>query len=179
MKQKAEFQPLNLDRVNHKSFDCGIESINTYLYRYAARNMGLGLSSTFVLPVAVNTQYQKYEIAAFYTLAHQSLVTESIPTDQNLPRYPTPVILIAQLGVSVAYQGQGLGRNTLLTALEHSLAISSHPTGVPSFGVVLDAINDKALSFYRSFEFFQEFVGSPNKLFVSMKSIAYLFDKNF
>lgn len=179
MKQRTEFQPLNLDRVNVKSFDCGLTPINTYLHRYAARNMGLGLSSTFILPYKTRaSESHKYEIAAFYTLTHQSLVSDSVPTTKNLPRYPTPVILIAQLGVSLAYQGQGLGKNTLLTALEHSLAISSNPTGIPSFGVVLDAVNDEALSFYRSFDFFLEFEGNPNKLFVPMESIAELFDEN-
>ena len=37
----TEFLPLSPKTFNVKSFDCGKESINTYLRRYAAKNMAL------------------------------------------------------------------------------------------------------------------------------------------
>ena len=46
----AEFLPLDTKAVDVKSFDCGKEPINTYLRRYAAKNMALNLNRTFVLP---------------------------------------------------------------------------------------------------------------------------------
>ena len=170
----AEFLPLDTKAVDVKSFDCGKEPINTYLRRYAAKNMALNLNRTFVLPDSGDGTSEKSHIAAYYTLAHQTLLREDLPDPSRLPRYPVPVILLAQLGIDRRFQRQGLGAKTLVFALRHAFQIASYPKGIPALGVVLDVLDNDALSFYRSFEFFLPLKENPMKLFVPMASLASL-----
>jgi hypothetical protein len=175
LKQRSDFVPLNTTRANVKSFDCGKEPINRFLYRFAANHMGSGLSGTFILPYKQEESTSpKLSIAAFYTLANHALSPEQIPTSKSLPRFDTPVVLLAQLGVNLVHQGQGLGAIALVTALQHAYGLATNPNGIPSFGVILDAIDDQALEFYNSFEIFIPFVGMPRRLFIPMQSIEPL-----
>lgn len=170
----VEFLPLDPRAINVKTFDCGKESINVYLRRYAAKNMALNLNRTFVLPYTTGDTSKKPEVAAYYTLAHQTLVREELPDPSRLPRYPVPVILLAQLGIDQRFHRQGLVAKTLVHALRHAYQIASNPNGVPAMGVVLDVLDHDALAFYQSFNFFLPLTDNPMKLFVPMASLAAL-----
>ena len=170
----VEFLPLDSRTINVKTFDCGKEAINVYLRRYAAKNMALNLNRTFVLPYTTEDNSEKPQVAAYYTLAHQTLVREELPDPSRLPRYPLPVILLAQLGIDQRLHGQGLGVKTLVYALRHAYQIASNPKGLPAMGVVLDVLDQDALAFYQSFEFFLPLTDDPMKLFVPMASLKTL-----
>lgn len=170
----AEFLPLDPRAINVKTFDCDKAAINTYLRRYAAKNMALNLNRTFVLPYKPVAGSEKSHVAAYYTLAHQTLVREELPDPSRLPRYPVPVILLAQLGIDQRFHLQGLGAKTLIYALRHAYQIASNPKGLPAMGVVLDVLDQEALAFYRSFEFFLPLTDNPMKLFVPMASLETL-----
>ncbi|MAA87358.1 MAG: GNAT family N-acetyltransferase [Haliea sp.] len=174
-----EFSPLDPRTINVKTFDCGKEAINVYLRRYAARNMALNLNRTFVLPFTTQNSTTgehstKPQVAAYYTLAHQTLVREELPDPSRLPRYPVPVILLAQLGIDQRFHRQGLGAKTLVHALRHAYQIASTPKGLPALGVVLDVLDHDALAFYQSFDFFLPLTDNPMKLFMPMASLAAL-----
>lgn len=168
----AEFIALDTRSVTVKTFDCGKDAINTYLRRYAAKNMALNLNRTFVLPVP--QQSTKAQVAAFYTLALQTIVRDDMPDPARLPRYPLPVILLAQLGVDRRYQGQGMGAKTLVTALRHAWRLASDQTNIPAMGVVLDVLDQDAGQFYRSFDFFLPLSEQPDRLFCPMRSLETL-----
>lgn len=170
----AEFLPLVPSAINVKSFDCGKDAINTYLRRYAAKNMALNLNRTFVLPYTPEEGSEKPHVAAYYTLAHQTLVPEELPDPSRLPRYPVPMILLAQLGIDRRFHRQGLGAKTLVYALRHAYQIASNPNGIPALGVALDVLDREALAFYRSFDFFLSLTDNPMKLFVPMASLETL-----
>jgi len=170
----TEFLPLDPSAINVRSFDCGKDAINTYLRRYAAKNMALNLNRTFVLPYTAEEDSGKSHVAAYYTLAHQTLVREELPDPSRLPRYPVPVFLLAQLGIDRRFHRQGLGAKTLVHALRHAYQIASNPNGIPSLGIVLDVLDQQALAFYRSFEFFLPLTDNPMKLFVPMASLETL-----
>lgn len=170
----TEFLPLDPKAAHAKSFDCGKNAINTYLHRYAAKNMVLNLNRTFVLPYTRDENSEKPHIAAHYTLAHQTLIREKLPDPSRLPRYPVPAILLAYLGIDQRFQRQGLGAKTLAHALRHAYQIASNPKGIPAMGVVLDVLNQDALAFYESFDFFLQLTDKPMKLFVPMASLASL-----
>ena len=172
--QTVEFLPLDPRTINVKTFDCGKEAINVYLRRYAAKNMALNLNRTFVLPYTAAGSSEKSQVAAYYTLAHQTLVREALPTPSRLPRYPVPVILLAQLGTDQRFQRQGLGAKTLAYALRHAYQIASNPKGLPAMGVVLDVLDHDALAFYQSFDFFLPLTDNPMKLFVPVASLETL-----
>lgn len=170
----TEFLPLDTRSVNVKQFDCGKSSINTYLRRYAAKNMALNLNRTFVLPDPDTRTLPRHRLAAYYTLAHQTIAREDLPVHDRLPRYPVPVILLAQLAVDLNFHGRGLGAKTLIHALRHAYRISSTPNGIPSAGVALDVLDQDALEFYGHVEFFAPLVDKPTKLFVPMQSLESL-----
>ncbi len=136
--------------------------------------MTLNLNRTFVLPYAPDESVRKLHVVAYYTLAHQTLAREELPDPSRLPRYPVPVILLAQLGVDRQFQGQGLGAKTLVWALRHAYQIASNPDGIPAMGVVLDVLDQNALTFYRSFEFFLSLTDSPTRLFIPMAALKTL-----
>lgn len=169
-----EFSSLDPRTINVKTFDCGKDAINVYLRRYAAKNMALNLNRTFVLPYTTGNTSEEPEVAAYYTLAHQTLVREELPDPSRLPRYPVPVILLAQLGIDQRFHRQGLGAKTLVHALRHAYQIASNPNGLPAMGVVLDVLDHDALAFYQSFDFFLPLTDNPMKLFVPMASLAAL-----
>ena len=170
----VEFLPLDPCTINVRTFDCGKEAINVYLRRYAAKNMALNLNRTFVLPYTTEDNSEKSQVATYYTLAHQTLVREELPDPSRLPRYPLPVILLAQLGIDQRLHGQGLGAKTLVYALRHAYQIASNPKGLPAMGAVLDVLDQNALAFYQSFEFFLPLADDPTKLFVPMASLKTL-----
>ena len=170
----TEFLPLDPKAVNVKSFDCGKDAINTYLRRYAAKNMALNLNRTFVLPYTQEENSEKPHVAAYYTLAYQTLLREELPDPSRLPRYPVPVILIAQLGIDQRFHRQGLGAKTLAHALRHAYQIANNPKGIPAMGVVLDVLDQDALTFYQSFDFFLPLTDNPMKLFVPIASLESL-----
>lgn len=167
----SNYVPLDKSQQSTRDFDCGKEPINNYLKQFAHRNMALNLSRTFVLPYSLPSDTKKSRIAAFYTLANLSISREEIPPDNHLPRYPVPVILIAQLGVDKKFQGSGIGKKSLITALRQAWSIAVKPQGIPSYAVVLDVLDENAMKFYGSFDFFTPLPGKSNRLFVSIKSL--------
>ncbi|GGG53468.1 GCN5 family acetyltransferase [Pseudohongiella nitratireducens] len=170
---KADFVPLDSRVADVRTFDCGNRDITTYLRRFAAKNAALNLNRTFVLH-GKQRHNKKTSIAAFYTLAHQTLAREDLPDKRQLPRYPIPVILLAQLGVDINHQGQELGSKILVHALRNAYRIASQPHGIPAAGVILDVADFNALAFYESFEFFQPLTKNPMRLFTPMGSLAEL-----
>ena len=168
----TEFPPLDIRSVNVRQFDCGKSAINTYLRRYAAKNMALNLNRTFVLSDPDAQTHSKHRIAAYYTLAHQTIAREDTPVHDRLPRCPVPVILLAQLTVDLEFHWRDLGAKTLVHALRHAYRISSSPNGTPSAGVALDVLDQDALEFYGHFDFFAPLIDKPMKLFVPMQSLG-------
>ncbi|WP_040848417.1 GNAT family N-acetyltransferase [Thiofilum flexile] len=161
-----------LDKTCHdlKSFDCGQLAMNQFLNRFAVKHAELGLSSTWVL-VEESTEI-KQPIAAYYTLAGVTVSRASIPTQQSLPSYPIPVIMLARLAIAKQHQGKGLGAKVLISALRHAVQLAQQ--GLPAYGVILDALDDSALQFYQHFEFFEPMTDDAMRLFVSMNSLRLI-----
>ncbi len=164
---------IELDKSVHDrgSFDCENPQLNDFLRLYAARHRSAGISLTMVLPERDNDT----AICAFYTLSHTEIERETLPKaiSKKLPFYPVPVLLLAQLAVHKLAQGRGLGKVTLIQALKHCAGINAH---LPSFAVIVDAINDDAKSFYEQYGF--EVLDKHNgqtRLYLPMKVVTDLF----
>jgi hypothetical protein len=153
-----------------KAFDCGVPSMNEFLYRHSIKHAKLGLSKTYVLAEA--KEQDKLSIAAYYTLTTANLIRAEIPTTASLPSYPIPLVLLARLAVSVSCQGRGLGAKSLVYALRHAVKLSK--AGLPAYGLILDVLDDKALAFYKSFDLFKPLSDDPMRLFVPMKTLEQL-----
>jgi GNAT superfamily N-acetyltransferase len=91
---------------------------------------------------------------------------------KRLPRYlQVPATLLGRLAVSSACQGQKLGRHLLRDAIHRSWR---NTTEVASAGVVVDALDDAARTFYIHHEFIP-LLDHRNRLFLAMVTIDRAF----
>jgi predicted GNAT family N-acyltransferase len=145
---------LELDKAVHDriSFDCGAEELNLFLKTKAAKHMKVGVSKTMVLPAAAQLSNNTYPVCAYYTVAPSSIRRMSLPEKlaKQLPHYPIPVFLIAQLAVYKEFHGQGLGEITLIKALEFLWQIHSQ---MSAFAVIVDCLNKDVERFYANYGF--------------------------
>ncbi|MGH9598232.1 MAG: GNAT family N-acetyltransferase, partial [Terracidiphilus sp.] len=90
---------------------------------------------------------------------------------RRLARYPVvSATLLGRLAVASNLRGQGLGRTLLLDALRRALAHSAH---VASAGVVVDAKDENAVTFYSKYGFVP-LIGSDHRLFLTMRTIEQI-----
>lgn len=168
------FYELDTKKHNRNTFDCGEEELNRFIRQYAARHRKAGVSKTMVLPDKENSA----KICSFYTLSHTEISRKTLPSNiaKKLPRYPVPVLLIAQLAVDINFQGVGYGKITLIHALEQCFKINQH---LPSNAVIIDAINESLVSFYQQYGFkYLDIIDGKKRLYISMQTLAQLFKSN-
>ncbi len=168
---------VELDKGQHDrgSFDCGENELNDFIQTKASKHMLAGISKTFVLPTDSLLPNGKRSICAFYSVTPSSIARENLPRPlaKKLPHYPIPVFLIAQLAVQLDQKGQGLGKITLVKALEFLWSINAQ---MPAYAVVVDCLNREAHDFYEHFGF--EILCTYNgrvRMFLPMKTIGDLF----
>ncbi len=166
MEREWIFQQLAASH-NRASFDCGKEQLNIYLKQYARQNHDRGIAKTFV---AVSTE-DSSTIAGFYATCAASITFESFPaSEKRLPRYPIPVMRIAQLAVDRQFQGMRLGEELLMEAFQRAILVHD-ATGI--YAIVVDAVDESASHFYVRYEF-QALSDSPHSLFLPMKKVLGL-----
>lgn len=169
-----QFVELNKALHERKTFNCGHETLNRFLQQAATRHRHAGISKTMVMPIDKETR-GKSDICAFYTLSHTEILRETLPTSsaKKLPRYPVPVMLIAQLAIDHKFQGQGLGKTTLIKALKHCLEINMH---LPSYAVIVDALDNDVQAFYEQYGFkLLDHDQQRIRLYIAMDTLAQLF----
>lgn len=152
MSWAKEFVEINKAIHDRSSFDCGEAELNTFLKTHAVKHMEAGISTTMLLPASTQLPNGKYPICAFYTVAPSSIHREDLPPQykKKLPFYPVPVFLIAQLAVHSDYKKQGLGKITLIKALEFLYNIHSH---MRAYAVIVDCLNEDIENFYSKYGF--------------------------
>jgi GNAT superfamily N-acetyltransferase len=151
-----------LTRGHHrKKFDCGEESLNTYLQRFARQNAENDLSKTYVLT------NNEQDILGFYSISTASLEYDAYPEKDGLPRYSIPSALIGRLAVDQNHQGNGYGKLLLIDALKRIVEISEE---VGIHCITVDAKDDNAKKFYKNFGF-EELLDEKNHLYISIEKV--------
>ena len=152
MNWSRAFVELDTTVHNRKSFDCGKEELNLFFYTRAARHMETGISTTMVLPAAEDLSDPLTPVCAFYTITPGAISRETLPNQMSkkLPLYPVPIFLLAQLAVHQHCQGQGLGKITLIKALEKLWQINAY---MRAYAVLVDCLDDEAEQFYTMYGF--------------------------
>lgn len=141
-----------------RDFGCGERQVDDWLKTKALQNQSKHLSVTKVLLDEAD------DIAGFFTLATGQVSFADLPLEitERLPKRELPVAVLAWLGVSRQYQGQGVGRILLAQSLR-----DCHLAGqtFPFVAVILDCVNETAKAFYKRWDF-QELPGHPFRLFL-------------
>ena len=156
------FEPLRREHPR-KPFRCGADQVDQWLATKALQHQSKHLSVTKVLLGPAG------EIAGFNTLAMGEVDFGDLPADviKRLPRRRLPVAILAWLGVSQNYQGQGLGRLLLAQALRDFHMAQKTFAFV---AVIIDCLDEKAKEFYSQWNF-AELPGHPYRLFLSAQKL--------
>jgi GNAT superfamily N-acetyltransferase len=139
-------------------FDCGIDSLNDWLMRFALKNQSGGSSRTYVV-------CDEDQVVGYYAIVAGSVARSAAPGQirRNMPD-PFPVLVLGRLAVDRRYQGSGMGQGLLKDALVRSLSVSEQ---VGARALIVHALNEGAEAFYLKHGFVK---GLPmgNILFLSI-----------
>jgi GNAT superfamily N-acetyltransferase len=154
------------DQARHDvaSFTCGKEVLDRWLHRYAGQGERRDATRTFVVADKSGA------VGAYYTLVAGQIehaeVTEAVRKGLSR-RFPIPAAILARLAVDVHGQGQGLGARLLCDAL---VRVCRAAQDVAVRAVVVHAIDDPAVSFYKHFGF-RSLSETPRTLMVTLAEL--------
>lgn len=151
---------------NRTAFSCGVDSLDRYLHQQAGQDSRKNVASVYVLECP-----ETQDIKGYYTLAPYSIQSDHYPEAlrKKLPRYDMlPAYILGRLAVHEDYRGQHIGEDLLFDALERCVK------SIAAMAVVVDAIDDNAVNFYKRYDF-QEFPNTPRKLFIPMTLLSKMF----
>jgi GNAT superfamily N-acetyltransferase len=131
---------------DREAFDCGEESLNEFLRRYARTSHELGGAKTFLAIDAAD----KKTILGFYSLSPASVEYSLTPDTirRGLARHDVPGFRLARLAVDRRVQGRGIGGQLLLAAGRRCLLASAEVGGVV---LVIDAKNERVAGWYAGY----------------------------
>ncbi|SKA67755.1 Acetyltransferase (GNAT) domain-containing protein [Thiothrix eikelboomii] len=130
---------------NRNEFDCGRPSLNTWLQTHAWRNQQLGSSRTNVIT------NEQGKIVAYVSLTAAEIKREYLPKSQQRNRPESiPAVLLGQLAVDSAYQGQGIAQSLLFFAFRTTVQISEQ---IGCACLITHPLDKKARTFYQHWGF--------------------------
>lgn len=150
---------------DRNNFQCGVEALDRYLKKQARQDVKRRISRVFIASKPENPE----KVMGYYTLSTLAIALNQLPENlaRKLPKHPIPAALIGRLAVRKAAQGNGIGKLLLVDALKRTLAISDQ---IAIYAMIVDAIDDKAASFYEQFGF-TRFGDDLLRLFLPLKSL--------
>lgn len=157
-----------LDKTHRRDdFDCGEESLNTFLRAHAGQNARRDISRTYVALGA-----ESDAVAGYYTLSSGSVGFQNLPDEasRRLPRYPVPTAHLGRLAVDREFQGKGLGGILLVDALKR---VRETADKIGIHAVTVHALNVSARKFYEAYGF-QSLRDDDLHLFLPMATIRKL-----
>ena len=150
------------------AFHSGVSELDRYFHHQAGQDARRKVAAPFVMVDRSGS------VLGYYTLSAYSILLGELPEPiaRKLPRYPLlPATLLGRLAISSTCRGRNLGRFLLMDALHRSWKTASE---VASVGVVVEALDETARSFYLHHEFVP-MQDHPNKLFLAMVTIERAF----
>jgi len=168
---RADEDPIQIvpyDRTYARAdFDCGEVSVNRWLQENATQSDKRGTTRTF-LAVRDGVVLGYYCTKTYELTPDEHAATFGLGSS----KYPVPAVLIAQLGVTKAESGTGLGTRLLVNALQRILGVSFD---VGFQLVIVDALSLDVSAFYRKLGF-QPFVDHPLRLFMTVANLRATFE---
>jgi GNAT superfamily N-acetyltransferase len=131
--------------ISRDEFRCGNDSLDNWLKKFAGQNEDRFRSRTFFAIDQETNQLLGYYSSVFTSL-DAGVELDGIP----ILNFKRPAYLIARLAVDQRFQNMGIGQLLLSDALTNALR-SSEVAGLEM--VLVDAIDNAAISFYGRFGF--------------------------
>jgi len=130
-----------------EGFDCGKESLNTWLVGHARRADSSGVAHVYVW-----TPVGESKVCAYFAICRTEVVRKDDGASGSMAGgySRVPGYLIARLAIATTLHGQGYGEQLLLDALDKAVDASEIGGGRL---IVVDAIDDDAQSFYEHYHF--------------------------
>jgi len=141
-------------------FRCGEEALDRYFQTQVTQDIRRRVANCFVAVEAATGC-----VAAYYTLSATSVPLVDLPLEdvKRLPRYPAvPAVRIGRLAMDRRFQRRGLGEAMLADATARAVKAD-----IAAFMLVVDAKNDRAVAFYRRYDF-RAIANAPRTLFLSL-----------
>jgi GNAT superfamily N-acetyltransferase len=143
------------------SFDCGVESLDTWLRTDAMRAQRADTARTYVWTESPDD----VEVLAYFSFAPTRVAREELTSGQAGGQSGwIPAYLIARLALDKRKHRQGLGVELLVDAIGRLAGASQVTAGRL---IVVDAIDDDAAAFYAKYNF-QAVKKTPRQLVLKM-----------
>lgn len=123
-------------------FDCGIESLNSWLVHHAGPALAGGSARSYMVFDAEQGRVVGYHALCAATIDRRD-ATARVRAD--MPRHPLPAVLLARLAVDITVQGRGIGAFLLQDAMVRSVA-AAEQVGIRL--LLAHAVDDRARSFF-------------------------------
>jgi ribosomal protein S18 acetylase RimI-like enzyme len=136
-------EPLS-DTHDTNGFECGNSDLNGWLTRRAPDSEAKS-ARTYVVTL-------EQRVIAYYCLEAGAVMRDQLPAAKLRKGLPeqVPIVVIGRLAVDRRYQSRGLGKSLLKDAIIRSLQ-ASDLVGIRA--IIVHAIDDNAVAFYRKFGF--------------------------
>jgi hypothetical protein len=160
-------------------FHCGAPSLDDFFARHALSNDARGIGRTYVLRRSESDPAGMPAVLGYYTLSMSAVSSPLLSRviEEKLPGYPMPAALIGRLAADDRTRKSGLrvGETLLIDAFARIAAVSDV---VGCIGVITDAKNEAAESFYTKYDFITvEETRWPRKMFLPMTTLRAVFDE--
>ena len=140
------------------AFRCGKQPLDDWLQRQAHRAQAAGTARTYVW-----VQSGSGEVLAYFSIAPTQVARSEVPRSLTGGYTLIPGYLLARLALDRRLQGQGLGSELLVDALERIVDAAQVGGGRL---IVVDAMDDEAHAFYRRHDFVA--VDGTSRLYVKV-----------
>ncbi|HAY5553330.1 TPA: GNAT family N-acetyltransferase [Escherichia coli] len=150
-------------------FDCGEEALNLFLTTHLVRQHRNKILRAYIL----RTNTPERQILGYYTLSGSCFERAALPSKSKQKNIPS--VTLGRLAIDRSIQGQGWGATLVAHAMKvvwsASLAVGIH-------GLFVEALNEKAHTFYQSLGFIPLVGENEKALFFPTKSIELLFTQS-
>ena len=146
MSQPAFISHLLDDTTITEGFTCGIDSLDTWITNHARRAQRASIARVTVWTPAQGPRV----VQGFYSISPTQVARQEVSRSLSAGFSVVPSWLLGRLALHTRWQGQGLGSQLLLDALDAIAAASK--TGAGRL-VLVDPIDPAAVRFYSRFGF--------------------------
>lgn len=147
-------------------FTSGNGELDEWLARSALHAQGMHTARVYV-------RVEDHAVVGYFAIAPHVVARSEVPASvgRGSPN-AIPSFLLARLAISVEHQGQGLGGELLVTAIETMLTVMKSGGGRL---LVVDAIDERAANFY-AHHGFKALPDHPERMFLKASTAAKSLD---